>query len=385
MPEKKPFIVTLFFTTDISLELWDQTGLLHRELTVYRRLANKNLHFQLLTYGSSDDRSISTGSPYITVLPIYERLPFSPNPLLRLLLSFFIPVLFSNELRRSSLFKSNQMWGSHVALLSKILFKKPLLLRLGFDYAYFSRKANQSLFRQLFTHVYSAISFHLSSRVHLPTNADLLRTKRLYHLPSRKLFVIPNWIDTKAFSPTPEVRPYPANYLLFVGRLNPQKNLPLLIHAIANTSYQLHVYGDGPQRALLEELSTKLGSEVVFHSPVPNSLLPSIYNKYQLFVLPSLYEGLPKVLLEAMSCGLLVLANKSDGITDVVSSGENGLLFDNTVSSLQDSLFIASTSAQNLSTLSANARSLITRRYNLDKIISQEYNSYMSLVRRLDV
>lgn len=96
--------------------------------------------------------------------------------------------------------------------------------------------------------------------------------------------------------------------LVFLGRLDDQKNIGLLIDAIhainrSNLSFTLDIFGDGPQRYLIEDLASDI--EVVefkgFVSHAGNMLV-----NYDALILTSLYEGLPGVVLEALSIGLKV-------------------------------------------------------------------------------
>jgi len=67
---------------------------------------------------------------------------------------------------------------------------------------------------------------------------------------------------------------------------------------------------------------------VIFAGEVPNSELPRYYNICDVFVLPSRkYEGIPRVILEAMATGKPVIASDVGGVKDVIRDGQTGLLF----------------------------------------------------------
>ncbi|RKY19944.1 MAG: glycosyltransferase family 1 protein, partial [Planctomycetota bacterium] len=70
----------------------------------------------------------------------------------------------------------------------------------------------------------------------------------------------------------------------------------------------------------------KLNAKVNFMGVVPNNELPSIFNRYRYYILPSFYEGMPKSLLEAMACGLVCIGTDVAGINDVIEDGVNGYL-----------------------------------------------------------
>lgn len=149
--------------------------------------------------------------------------------------------------------------------------------------------------------------------------------------------VIPNGVDTEFFHPAPADpemrRPDKPFRLLFVGRFQGQKNLPFLLRECARLvpgSFELHLVGDGPLHSQLQELATELGiaSAIVWHGWLPRHELRNAYRSVHCFINPSLYEGMPNVVLEAMACALPVLASNIPGNDALVLPGETGYLFD---------------------------------------------------------
>ncbi|MFC2108598.1 glycosyltransferase [Candidatus Bipolaricaulota bacterium] len=122
--------------------------------------------------------------------------------------------------------------------------------------------------------------------------------------------------------------------LLFVGRLVPVKGLAYLIEALAllvddGLPVHLELVGAGPQRRALESLTAERGiaSVVEFSGEIPfGSDLLAHYRMADIFVLPSLSEGTPRVLWEAMASGVPIVAACVGGIPDLISHGETGLL-----------------------------------------------------------
>ena len=158
------------------------------------------------------------------------------------------------------------------------------------------------------------------------------------HYPnlSKKLKVITNYVDTDLFVPLDSVIPEHDDLrIICVGRLMPQKNILLFMEAISrvlNDGYNIHV--DWYGQDLKDDYSKKchhtlkflnLSNVFVFHAPSSN-----IHNEYcssDVFCLPSLYEGFPNVLCEAMSCGMAVLCSRICDNPNIVKEGENGFLF----------------------------------------------------------
>jgi glycogen(starch) synthase len=145
--------------------------------------------------------------------------------------------------------------------------------------------------------------------------------------------VIPPGVNASLFAGTHE-DPFPGitwPRVLFVGRLAPQKGVHTLVAAVClleDPNAQILLVGDGPERPSLEREVRRLGLEGRVHllGFVPHDRLPAVLTHADLLVLPSLYEELGTVLLEAMWAGLPVVASKTGGIPDVVTDGVNGLL-----------------------------------------------------------
>ncbi len=142
-------------------------------------------------------------------------------------------------------------------------------------------------------------------------------------------------VDLTRFQPAPEVRANPPHgrYLLLAARLNdPRKNVGLLVRAFARVrarhpDLRLVLVGDEPGpalRRLVDEL--RLGECVVFGGAVPADDLLRLYQGAELFVLPSIQEGLGIVVLEALACGTPVVATACGGPEGIVVDGLTGRL-----------------------------------------------------------
>ena len=110
--------------------------------------------------------------------------------------------------------------------------------------------------------------------------------------------------------------------VVFLGRLDPVKRVPMLIEAVRDTpGVTLDVYGDGPERPRLEAMA---GDRVRLHGTTPRD---TALADADLLVLPSEAEGFGLVLIEAMAAGVSVAGADAPGIRDVIRGGETGLLF----------------------------------------------------------
>jgi glycosyltransferase involved in cell wall biosynthesis len=170
-------------------------------------------------------------------------------------------------------------------------------------------------------------------------NAVLL--KRFYRIPKSRLRVIHNWVNSSHFVPAPSVRretrlrlkiPQDVLTFLLVGSLWRPKGFHIAIQSFCDFLHQypkarMLIVGTGPYEPQLRRLqdSNYLKEKIEFLGSVPNGELPSIYNSADVFLSPSLIsEVLPYVLIEAMSCGLPVIATELSGNKEAV--GNAGLL-----------------------------------------------------------
>jgi glycosyltransferase involved in cell wall biosynthesis len=153
-----------------------------------------------------------------------------------------------------------------------------------------------------------------------------------------RLTVIPNGIDLAPFDAAlPLARaeltvPPDAHLALYVGRLDRQKGLPDLLAAAqtvigSHPGWHLAIAGDGPERDwLTHQLETTPSLRSHVHWLGRRDDIPSLLKTADLLVLPSLWEGMPNVVLEAMAAGRPVVGTAVEGTEDLVIPGETGWL-----------------------------------------------------------
>jgi glycosyltransferase involved in cell wall biosynthesis len=206
-------------------------------------------------------------------------------------------------------------------------------------------------------------------------------TATRYRLDPRRVAVIPNGVDLTRFSGTEQTLHSPPR-LLFVGRLSPQKNVPLLLRALDGVSadFNTTVVGDGELAASLRQAATDLGLQnVTFHGRADGTELLELYRNADVFVLPSEREGMPLVLLEALAMGLPVVATDVPGNRDVVINGQNGALVPPGDSDrLRQALLSVTSDPGQYGRLSARSRQLAGK-YSWEAILAEFERLYSSL------
>lgn len=145
---------------------------------------------------------------------------------------------------------------------------------------------------------------------------------------------IPNGVDLEEFSPARAPRAGGPLRIITVSRLISRKRIDVLLEAarrIRNTvptPFRIDLVGDGVDRPRLESVSAAAGlADIVhFRGNASRDELPDIYRDADLFVLPSLAEGMPNVVLEAIASGLPVITTDTGGSFELVVAGENGFV-----------------------------------------------------------
>ena len=166
-------------------------------------------------------------------------------------------------------------------------------------------------------------------------NSRGLRDLALKTDPEQEIEVIPNGVDTDFFTPSSRKTILEHLRLFFAGRLTVQKGMEYLIDALSllkiqfpNHAILLTVAGYGPIQESLQKRAAELTvqTSIRFLPWLSQEDLKKEYQATDIFVFPSLYEGMSNVVLEAMASGLPIVATAIAGNEELVKDGENGFL-----------------------------------------------------------
>ena len=158
-------------------------------------------------------------------------------------------------------------------------------------------------------------------------NSTGLRNLALESAPNQPIEVIHNGVDTEAFRPAH--RRGDGVRVVCVARLIRRKGIEYLIRAISQLpdwDIRLTIAGNGNQEGALRALAHELGvaARVEFAGFVDHDAIAAVYRQHDVFVLPSLNEGMSNTVLEAMACGLPLILTDTGGTAELLEPEANG-------------------------------------------------------------
>ena len=198
-----------------------------------------------------------------------------------------------------------------------------------------------------------------------------------------RLTVIPNGIDPAPFDAAKSLPrrdlgiPDDAHLVLYVGRLDPQKGLSHLLDAagqmiLQSPTWHLALVGDGPCRTWLTQ---RIGGDARLTERIhwlgPRDDVPRLLKSSDVLVLPSLWEGMPNVILEAMAASKPVVATSVEGTRELVIPGETGWLVPpGSTPGLTAALLSAALNPEQCKAYGLKGRERVVSRFSLDETVA---------------
>lgn len=373
-------VLTFFLSNGGSLIRWQQDGILSREILLYLHFLRANIfdRIRIFSYHSGDAALVKR---LAAVDPVYHRIDIIGPPrggerkgLGRAIWSLWGPLRYRSVIRRSVALKTNQVSGAWSAILSHWITGRPFIFRMGYLLSRRFRKNGDHLWSHV-ARVIERIGCARASQI-LVSAHNTAEHLGEYKSALGKIIVTPTYVDVKLFRPIDDYdfsKP-----IISVGRLHRAKNLANLISACAEMQCELVLIGKGEMEQELKSLAETIGAPVRFIRQVDNDQLAKMLTEHAVFAIPSLHEGLPKVLIEAMACGLVCVGSNIPGVTDLIEDGKTGYLIDGfEAEEIANALRRARNEQR--ADIGQGARRLIEEQFSLEHYAAREAKVYEAL------
>ncbi len=345
----------LFLSLGESLNGLEQKGQLARLLNYNLKYYCRNFKkVYLFTYAKSEKID----------LPENCRLVTNSRNLPRYLYSILLPIIHISKIKECSVLRGLQVTGGIPCLLSKIILGKKFIINYGYNYSKVAKLEGKNL-QSFFFPTVSKIVLALCDKVII--TAGYLKK----YIPQDKSVLIPNGVDLKLFKPSGKVK----EQIIFVGRLESQKNVDLLIKAftlVKSKNAKLIIIGDGSKKDELVKLGQKLKTKIEFPGAINYLKLAKIMSRSQIFILPSKVEGNPKSLIEAMACGCAPIGTNVEGINNIIENRQNGILVAPNEEQISGAIKALLKDQNLIKKIGNNARKFSQMYYDIDKLLKRE-------------
>ena len=270
-------------------------------------------------------------------------------------------------LLRTAHLSPDREWGNgSIAAICRLVFTK-FIFPLGFDLEVGVSQASVfALNRRLFARLLNRRALWI------PNAISLSRFKSVRHQYIRQeLGIAPDELVVGS-----------------VGRLTEQKGYIYLVEAASKVisilpKAKFLIIGEGPLRGCLQEYAEALGVSNSFILVGPREDLAPLYRAMDLFVLPSLWEGLPTVILESMACGVPVIATDIPGTRELVRQGHTGWLVEPKNSeALAEAIIYALRHPEARDTIAQTAAESVIPSYSMEPIANQYQAIYLHLLNK---
>ena len=374
--------IVYFLTYGYSLETWNESSALEREVK-YFNLLSKNLGYKffIITYGNESDLEYSGLFLDSEIIPLYKYKKHFDSKLLNFLNSLTFPMKIKKIINEDiHITKQNQLLGSWVSYIFKKITRSKFFIRTGYDMYFFSKAEKKSFIKQKLYMLLTFFGLNSADLYSVTSRADYDFLLKTFNFKGKKLKILKNWVETsQSFDALGR-----NEKLISIGRLEYQKNYQFLVEELSGQDYPLIIYGSGSKREELLELSKNLNVNLEIIDSISNRELINNLQNTKYFILPSRYEGNPKALLEAMSAGCIVFASNIKNHNEIINHKVNGFLFDLQRGSLKDVITQVLNNSkfnkEDLEFISKNAVNTINEEYSISKIFNEEKNMLNDLV-----
>lgn len=294
--------------------------------------------------------------------------------------ALLMPILQKRYIAQCDILRGLQLTGGIPAVVSKLLYGKKFVINYGYDYPSFAQIEGKRI---------QSFLYRLIIPLVLPYADAVIITSRIFRkkvsqwVKSSKINYIPNGVDLKLFQPREQPKRSTRLKIVFLGRLEKQKNLATLIRAVSfiQPLPALSFFGEGKESKNLIMLARKLKVNLAIHPPQNYEKIPKILSNADIFAIPSLEEGSPKALLEAMAAGLGVIGSDVKGIREIIRDGQAGILTKTDSQSIAAAINKLKNSKVRQK-LGQEARRLMERDFDLEKLLDKEITLLKEIQRK---
>tara|TARA_B100000686_G_scaffold66387_2_gene71612 strand:- start:21195 stop:22307 length:1113 start_codon:yes stop_codon:yes gene_type:complete len=249
--------------------------------------------------------------------------------------------------------------------------------------SHFLKKADQVFWRPIFRKFLRSSQYNFTASIEI---ADVAKSLA----PDAMIEAIPNGVDTQMFQPSTDMKIEDKPTTLIVPRRLYEKNgveffiraMPLIAQSI---DVQALIVGDGPERSRLEELTLLLGmqSRIEFLGKREHSEMPKLLNLADIAIFPSLMEATSVAALEAMACGIPVVASAVGGLPELVDRDVGGLFRPRDSRSLAETV-LSLIGRNDFHELGSTARQRVVEKWSNQHLVNHHLDTYQSVIDSWD-
>jgi glycosyltransferase involved in cell wall biosynthesis len=291
-------------------------------------------------------------------------------------------------------------FGLPIVLVARLL-GLPSVITLQNDYDHMMR-VSYDLIRRMLARLLWPVVLHLSYRIRSVSSYIAQFALRHYNVPAAKVQVLQNKADLTRFANCPDDKVLEAAaeqiglaelspesiFVLTVSRLVKQKNLPASLEAFQEAvrvcpQLVLLIAGDGPLERELRDLCIELGigSNVRFLGFLPHEHLSALYHLSHIFLFATLYEGQPRVVIEALIAGLPIICANYGQVCEVVKDGQDGIWVDPADSASVAEAIVRLARSPELRSSMSHHTEFDASAYDIEKVGRQEVDFYRSAIQ----
>ncbi len=379
--------LTLVLGYDATLEKMDELGMFDREMALYRRLQDRGVKIRILSYGGQEELDYADRIKGMGILCNRANLPLRTY-IRRIHQLHALPLLRSDVLRN---WQSSGLFSAHRASWA---WQAPMILRMDYPWSEQAR-VRQEAGSPTADRIKGMERKALSSAAHISVTTQEMAEYVSEILPAAgtKTTIIPNFVDVSYFQPAPGAKRYD---LVYIGRLSSEKNLAAVLQAVQNLDLSIAIIGgrnlsiqdaapDDNEEGILKRRFGTLEGRIHWLGRLKNEELPAMMNQSRAFVLCSFIEGQPRVLIEAMACGMPIIGSNVRGIRSVIQHNVTGYLCDTDAESIAAAIRTVLSNPELMRKMGANARQFALEHYALEAQERREYELLRDVVQRYPV